>query len=72
MKIEFVKETKPDGTIFYYTLVDNKYDSASMYLDYSQAYELFIAMRKKQEPTIEVLEHYIIKETKPETNGNCD
>jgi hypothetical protein len=37
-------------------------------LDYSQAYELFIAMRKKQEPTIEVLEHYIIDETKPETN----
>jgi hypothetical protein len=37
-------------------------------LDYSQAYEIFIGMRKKQEPTIEVLEHYIIKETTPETN----
>jgi hypothetical protein len=37
-------------------------------LDYSQAYELFIGMRKKQEPTVEVLEHYIIDETKPETN----
>jgi hypothetical protein len=36
-------------------------------LDYSQAYEIFIGMRKKQEPTIEVLEHYIIKET-TETN----
>jgi hypothetical protein len=34
MKIDFVKETKPDGTIFYYTLLDNKYDGASMFLEY--------------------------------------
>jgi hypothetical protein len=60
MKIEFVKETKPDGTIFYYTLVDNKYDGASMYLDYSQAYEYFLSLKKRQEPIIEILEHYSI------------
>jgi heptaprenylglyceryl phosphate synthase len=60
MKIEFVKETKPDGTIFYYTLVDNKYDSASMYLEYSQAYEYFVSLKKRQEPIIEILEHYSI------------
>ena len=60
MKIEFVKETKPDGTIFYYTLVDNKYDGASMYLDYSQAYEYFLSPKKRQEPIIEILEHYSI------------
>ncbi len=60
MKIEFVKETKPDGTFFYYTLVDNKYDSASMYLEYSQAYEYFVSLKKRQEPIIEILEHYNI------------
>ena len=60
MKIEFVKETKPGGTIFYYTLVDNKYDSASMYLEYSQAYEYFLSLKKRQEPIIEILEHYSV------------
>ena len=60
MKIEFLKETKPDGTILYYTLVDNKYDSASMYLEYSQAYEYFLSLKKRQEPIIEILEHYSI------------
>ena len=60
MKIEFVKETKPDGTIIYYTLVDNKYDNASMYLEYSQAYEYFLSLKKRQEPIIEILEHYSI------------
>ena len=61
MKIDFVKETKPDGTIFYYTLVDNNYDSASMYLEYSQAYEYFVSLKKRQEPIIEILEHYTIQ-----------
>ena len=60
MKIEFVKETKPDGTIFYYTLVDNKYDGASMYLEYSKAYEFFLSLKKRQEPIIEILEHYSV------------
>jgi heptaprenylglyceryl phosphate synthase len=61
MKIDFVKETKPDGTIFYYTLVDNMYDSSSMYLEYSQAYEYFVSLKKRQEPIIEILEHYTIQ-----------
>ena len=61
MKIEFVKETKPDGTIFYYTLVNNKYDGASMYLEYSQAYEYFLSLKKRQEPIIEILEHYSVE-----------
>jgi hypothetical protein len=61
MKIEFVKETKPDGTIFYYTLLDNKYDGASMFLEYSQAYEYFVSLKKRQEPIIEILEHYSIQ-----------
>ena len=61
MKIEFVKETKPDGTIFYYTLLDNKYDGASMFLEYSQAYEYFVSLKKRQEPIIDILEHYSIQ-----------
>ena len=61
MKIEFVKETKPDGTIFYYTLLDDKYDGASMFLEYSQAYEYFVSLKKRQEPIIEILEHYSIQ-----------
>jgi hypothetical protein len=61
MKIDFVKETKPDGTIFYYTLLDNKYDGASMFLEYSQAYEYFLSLKKRQEPIIEILEHYSIQ-----------
>ena len=68
MKIEFVKETNHRGDVYYYTTVDNRYKADTISLDYSQAYEIFIGMRKKQEPTIEVLEHYIIKETTPETN----
>ena len=68
MKIEFVKETNHRGDVYYYTTVDNRYQKDTISLDYSQAYEIFISMRKKQEPTIEVLEHYIIKETTPETN----
>ncbi len=68
MKIEFVKETNHRGDVYYYTTVDGRYQKDTISLDYSQAYELFIGMRKKQEPTIEVLEHYIIKETTPETN----
>lgn len=68
MKIEFVKETNHRGDVYYYTTIDSLYQKDTISLDYSQAYEIFIGMRKKQEPTIEVLEHYIIDETKPETN----
>jgi len=68
MKIEFIKENDLRGNVYYYTTVDGEFETNSLSMDYSQAYELFIAMRKKQEPTIEVLEHYIIDETKPETN----
>jgi hypothetical protein len=60
MKIEFIKETKPDGTVFYYTKVDNRFDGMSMYLEYSQAYEYFVSLKKRQEPIIEILEHYNI------------
>jgi hypothetical protein len=61
MKIEFVKETNLRGEVYYYTVVDGSYQSDTISSEYSQAYELFIAMKKRQEPTIEVLEHCIIE-----------
>ena len=68
MKIEFIKETNQSGNVYYYTNVDGQFENNSLSMDYSQAYEFFIGMKKRQEPTVEILEHYIIEETKPETN----
>ena len=68
MKIEFIKETNLKGNVYYYTSVDGEYENNSLSMDYSQAYEFFIAMKKRQEPIVEVLEHYIIEEPKQETN----
>ncbi|CAB4152629.1 hypothetical protein UFOVP614_23 [uncultured Caudovirales phage] len=68
MKIEFVKETNIRGDVYYYTTVNGLYETNSLSSDYSFAYEFFIAMRKRKEPIVEVLEHYIIEEPKPEIN----
>lgn len=68
MKIEFIKETNAKGTIFYYTIVNGAYEPSSLSCDYSQAYEYFISLKKRQEPIIEVLEHYSIDTLTKKTN----
>ena len=68
MKIEFIKETDLRNNVYYYTNVNGEFERNSLSMDYSQAYEFFIAMKKRKEPIVEVLEHYIIEQQKPETN----
>ena len=68
MKIEFIKETDLRGNVYYFTSVNGEFERNSLSMDYSQAYEFFIAMKKRKEAIVEVLEHYIIEEPKQETN----
>jgi hypothetical protein len=68
MKIEFIKETDQRNNVYYYTSVDGQFENNSLSMDYSQAYEFFIGMKKRQEPTVEVLEHYIIEQSKQQIN----
>ncbi len=42
MKIEFIKETDLRGNVYYYTSVDGEFETNSLSMDYSQAYEFFI------------------------------
>lgn len=41
MKIEFVKVTKIDGTIYYYTAVNEKFIDGTLELDEQKAYDKF-------------------------------
>ena len=68
MKIEFIKENDLRGNVYYYTTVNGEFETNSLSMDYSQAYEFFIGMKKRKEPIVELLENYIIEEPKQETN----
>ena len=46
MKIEFVKETKADGTISYSTEINGNYVSGSFSRNYEQAYESYNNIEK--------------------------
>jgi hypothetical protein len=46
MKIEFVKETKIDGELVYYTKVDGRYTNNSLSLRENEARELFERIKK--------------------------
>ena len=37
MKIEFIKETKIDGSVFYFTKVDGRFVDKSLSFDYDKA-----------------------------------
>ena len=47
MKIEFIKETKMDGGVIYYTKVDDRYISDSLSLKENEARELFERIKKE-------------------------
>jgi hypothetical protein len=46
MKIEFIKETKLDGCVMYYTKVNDSYVSNSLSTKESEARELFELIKK--------------------------
>ena len=60
MKIEFIKETKTDGELVYYTRVDGRYVNESLSIKENKARELFERIKKDGphalEPKEEVVE----------------
>jgi hypothetical protein len=60
MKIEFIKETKMDGELVYYTRVDGYYANNSLSLNENKARGLFERIKKEGryalEPKEEVIE----------------
>ncbi len=75
MKIEFVKETKWDGTTYYYTNIDGLFISDTLKTNEDKAREIYnkiLEMNGVKPPVIEVLET-IDTEQQPknsETNYN--
>lgn len=64
MKIEFIKETKLDGDIFYYTQVDGKYINKSMELNRDKGYQIFERIKANGiKPAIEILETFETEQT---------
>ena len=57
-KYELVKETKPNGAIFYYTTKDGLYVDSSLSSDYNKALEFFNIIKERGSivPKVEVLE----------------
>ena len=65
MKIEFVKETKVSGDVYYYTTTNGYYVNNSLSGDENEARELFELIKKDYtalEPKKTVLESFEIKE----------
>jgi hypothetical protein len=62
MRVEFIKETKLDGKVLYYTKVNDKFIDGSLELDEQKAYDKFNFIKltggKEQ---IEVIETYETK-----------
>jgi hypothetical protein len=58
MKIEFVKETKADGDVFYFTNVDDRFVDKSLSFDKEIAYRIYqnIIKHKGKYNNKEVLE----------------
>ncbi len=58
VKFEFVKETKVDGDVIYYTTKNGSYISESMSLDENKGRKLYnvIVERGDSKPIVEVLE----------------
>ena len=65
MKIEFVKETKMDGELVYYTKVDDRYTSNSLSYKENEARELFERIKKDGPNTLnsklEIVESFEFK-----------
>jgi hypothetical protein len=65
MKIEFVKETKIDGELVYYTKVDGRYTNNSLSLRENEARELFERIKKDGpnalENKLEIVESFEFK-----------
>jgi hypothetical protein len=58
MKIEFIKETKVNGDVFYFTNVDGKFADKSLSYDKEKAYHMYqnIVKNKGKYIAIEVME----------------
>lgn len=64
MKIEFIKETKLDGDVYYYTQVDGVYITKSMELNREKGYQIFERIKANGvNPSIEVLETFETEQT---------
>ena len=65
MKIEFVKETKMDGGVIYYTKVNDRYINNSLSLKENEARELFECIKKDGpnalENKLEIVESFEFK-----------
>jgi hypothetical protein len=64
MKIEFIKESKVNGDVFYFTNVNGKFADKSLSYDKEQAYTIYqnIVANKGKYVSIEVLESVEIVE----------
>ena len=59
MKLEFVKETKADGTVYYYTLMNGTYVNDSIKMDEDRARKVYDRLKNGVvESKVEVLESY--------------
>jgi hypothetical protein len=65
MKLEFIKEVKPDSTIFYYTKANDIFVEGSLSLDEDVARVMFdnIVKTKQVKPVETVLKTVIIEES---------
>jgi hypothetical protein len=64
MKIEFIKEQKLDGTITYYSKIDDSYVSDSLSLDKDKAYERYKKLVESKGDKKSIIEVEVIESIK--------
>lgn len=76
MKVDFIKEVKPNGDIFYYTTIDGAYVDSSLSKDSIEAIETYEKILEgKNRPEITIIRTTIIGGTddyKQTITGNAD